>query len=358
MTRRDEILKLIVEHFIKSAQPVGSQTLLDSYQLDVSSATIRNEMNALEKEGLIEKTHASSGRVPSAKGYEYYVTHLREDRFDDRVRYALQSVLEKRSQSVEEIIQQSCEILSNMTNLASVVLGPKIHEEHLVSVQVIPIGPRTATTVFVTDQGYVENKTFLVPEDISVDDVVKAVSVLNDRLKGTSIADLVPKMRAMQPAVKDYLVGQDVVYQAILGAFTRFAGERMNLYGKENLLDQPEFAEDAKKLRRVLEVLDDPKALRRAMEESLLTDPGSGINMRITSDDPELGDMAILSATVTTPGGQNTTLNLVGPSRMDYDRAVALLQYVSETLDEYFSQNSGQGESECPPKTNDTTPKA
>lgn len=138
MTRRETILKLIVEHFIKTAQPVGSQTLLDEYKLDCSSATIRNEMNALEKDGYLEKTHTSSGRVPSSDGYRYYVEHLRDERVDNRFKFALASVLEKRTQSVEEVIEQSCKILSSMTNLASVVLGPKVSEEKLVSVQVIP----------------------------------------------------------------------------------------------------------------------------------------------------------------------------------------------------------------------------
>lgn len=242
-----------------------------------------------------------------------------------------------------------------MTNLASVVLGPKIEEEHLVSVQVIPLGHQTATAVFVTDQGYVENKTFLVPDSIDLEELTKAVKILNERLAGTAICDLVPKMKAMQPTIKDYLVGQDVVYQALIGAFLRFAGDRMNLYGKENLLDQPEFVDDAKKLRKVLELLDDPKALRKAMEEATTFD--GGVKVNIGSSDPELGDMAILSATVTTPGGQNTTLNLVGPSRMDYDLAVSLLQYVSETLDEFFHQGTGEEEKECP-KTKNETPKA
>lgn len=355
MTRRDQILKLIVEEFIKTAKPVGSKTLIEKYGLDVSSATIRNEMLALEKDGFLEKPHTSAGRVPSARGYEYYVNNLRQKRFDANVRYALESVLEQRSKSVEEIIRESCEILSNMTNLASVVLGPKVEEERLVSVQVIPIGPHTATAVFVTDQGYVENKTFLIQDGRNVQDVVKAVSVLNERLSGTPVADLVPKMRAMQPAIKDYLIGQDAVYQALIAAFLNFAGNRMNLYGKENLLDQPEFAEDAKKLRKVLELMDDPEAMRKALEGA--SPSGDGVKMSI-SDNPDLGEMAILSAQVKTPDGQNTTLNLVGPSRMDYDLAVSMLQYVSETLDDYFSQIGEKGESEECPQRKNGTPKA
>ena len=106
MTRSEEILKLIVEHFIRTGEPVGSKTLLETYHLGVSSATIRAEMSQMEKEGLLEKPHASAGRVPSSKGYEYYVEHLREERIDSSVKYAIQTVLEKKAQSVEEVISR------------------------------------------------------------------------------------------------------------------------------------------------------------------------------------------------------------------------------------------------------------
>ena len=114
MTRRDEILKLIVEHFIKTAEPVGSKTLQEVYHLDVSSATIRNEMNALEQDGYLEKTHTSSGRVPSEKGYQYYAEHIRETGVDEQAKNALANVLSEKSKSVEEVMKEACEILSHM----------------------------------------------------------------------------------------------------------------------------------------------------------------------------------------------------------------------------------------------------
>ena len=347
MTRSEQMLKLIVEHFIKTAQPVGSHTLIEEYGLDWSSATIRNEMNALEKEGYLEKTHVSSGRVPSQKGYQYYVEHLRQDRSDEKIRYALQSVLEKRSKSVEEVIRESCEILASMTNLASVVLGPQVSEERLVSVQFIPLSGKAATAVFVTDQGYVENKTFMIEGESSLEEIEKAVKLLNERLKGTPIVDIVPKMESMKPLLQDYMVGQDVIYQALLGAFLKFAESRMDLYGKENLLDQPEFAEDAKKLRKVLGLLDDPKALREAMEAATVTEKGS-VNVRIGGQD-DLSDMTILTAEVKMPSGQNASISLLGPTRMDYEKAMSMLETVSETLDEYFGNQKGEQE-ECPNK--------
>lgn len=349
MTRRDTILKLIVEHFIKTAQPVGSQTLLEEYGLSCSSATIRNEMNALEKEGLLEKPHTSAGRIPSSEGYRYYVEHLRDDRVDARVKNALAGVLEKRMQSVEEVIERSCEILSSMTNLASVVLGPKAGNEHLVSVQVIPLTATTATAVFVTDQGYVENKTFVIEEGVTVEDVTKTVTLLNDRLKGTPVIDLVDKMKAMRPALTDYVVGHDVVYQALLEAFVRFAGERMNLYGKKGLLEQPEFAEDAKKLRKLLELIDDPKALRQAMEGG---DEEGPIQFHIAGDDD---DLAVVSTEIHVPGRKSTSISLLGPTRMDYESAVGMLRYVAEQLGEYFESLEG-GKEKCPKKNDPENP--
>ena len=346
MTRTETILKLIVEHFIKTAQPVGSQTLIEEYGLDCSSATVRAEMNALEKSGYLEKTHTSSGRVPSKAGYQYYVDHLREERLDESIKYALQSILEKKAQSVEEVIRQSCEILSNMTNLASVVLGPKVNEEKLVSIQIIPIGNNAATAVFVTDQGYVENKTFIIEDGMDLSEVTKTVALINDRLKGTPIVDLVPKMEAMRPALSDYIVGHDAIYQALVQAFLKCASDRMNLYGRDNLLDQPEFAEDAKKLRKILSLIDNPKAFR----ETILTEgegaiDEDGIKVNIGADGED--DVSVISAQIAIPGGQNASISLLGPTRMDYDKALALLNYVSETLGAYFAgEDREEGEAE------------
>jgi heat-inducible transcriptional repressor len=154
------------------------------YHLDVSSATIRNEMNALEQDGYLEKTHTSSGRVPSEKGYQYYAEHIRETWGRRSREERLANVLSRKEQIGRRSDEGSCEILSHMTNLASVVLGPSRRRRKLVSVQIIPLGENTATAVFVTDKGYVENKTFLIDPSLKTDEVVKTVKLLNDRLAG------------------------------------------------------------------------------------------------------------------------------------------------------------------------------
>ena len=238
LSRSDTILKYIVEYFIKKAQPVGSQTLIEEYKLPYSSATIRNEMYALEKMGLIEKTHSSSGRVPSAAGYRYYCEKLRDRNVNEELKNSIQVVLEQKVKSIEEVIKESCEILSHMTNLVTVVMGPDEKEEKLASIQMVQISDKTITAIFVTDKGYVENKTFIVPDNINAEEVVSCVSLLNERLKGTPIVNLVEKTEALKPILNDYIVDHDLVYQALLETFVRFASDRLSLYGRDELFSR------------------------------------------------------------------------------------------------------------------------
>ena len=267
INRSDTILKLIVEHFIKKAEPVGSQTLIDEYHLPYSSATIRNEMYALEKMGLLEKPHTSSGRVPSSAGYRYYCEHLRDKTIDEAMKYSLQTVLSGKVQSIEEIIKESCEIISHMTNLVSVVMGPDEANECLVSVQLIPISENSFTAVFVTDKGYVENKTFIAPNQVVAKDIVQCVELLNARLRGTPIPELVEKMEALKPALEDYVISHDLVYQALIETLVKFASDRVSLYGKEELFAHPEFKNDTEALLRVMKLLDDASIFKSVDEQ-------------------------------------------------------------------------------------------
>ena len=123
--RQNIILKVIVDEFTKTAEPVGSKRLMSLLDFNVSSATLRNEMAKLEEYGLLEKTHTSSGRIPSSKGYRYYVEYLMEKQLDPTLENQLQVMFHERSYTSEEIIKRSCDILSQMTNLTTVVLGPE-----------------------------------------------------------------------------------------------------------------------------------------------------------------------------------------------------------------------------------------
>ena len=339
MNRSDAILKYIVEYFIKTAQPVGSHTLIEEYNLPYSSATIRNEMFALEKMGYIEKTHSSSGRVPSSKGYKYYCEYLRDKSVDEELKNSLQAVLQSKVQSIEEVIKESCEIISHMTSLVSVVMGPDERQEKLASVQLVQISDNTLTAVFVTDKGYVENKTFIIPDKISAKEVVDCVNLLNDRLKGTPIQQLVEKVEALKPVLSEYVISHDIIYQALLETFLRFAGDRLSLYGRDELFNQPEFKNDANKLEKVFRLLNDKSVFKSVEKEAKEGD--KDLSIRI-GDIPDNSDVSMVTTTFDLNGNEST-ITLLGPTRMDYDKALSALEYLSEELSKYFNDLNGGG---------------
>ena len=332
LSRREYILKLIVEEFISTAEPVGSNTLINKYQLDLSSATVRNEMMELERMGYIEKTHTSSGRVPSSKGYKYYVDHLSKNdevEVDESFKREFQMVLKQKSQSVEEVMEKSCAILSEMTNLATVVLGPDASNEHLVSVQIVPISSKAATAIFVTDRGYVENKTFILDGKHDSKDILKCVEILNKRLVGSSLIDITPKLNALKPILTEML-GQsyNFLMDAFIETFVKFAKERISTYGTRKLLDVPEYDNDKKKLQKVMDLLDDPTKLKEIVSSMSSVDD----NVMLSSDEEDI-------AIVKRDFGNNAKIAIVGPQRMDYKKILSTLEYIAEELEKFFGDS-------------------
>ena len=338
LTRSDTILKYIVEYFIKNAQPVGSHTLIEEYKLPYSSATIRNEMFALEKMGLIEKTHSSSGRVPSAAGYRYYCEKLRDGSVNEELKNRIQVVLDNKVKSIEEVIKASCEILSHMTNLVTVVMRQNEKEEKLASIQMVQISSNTITAVFVTDKGYVENKTFIVPDNLSADEIVSCVNLLNERLKGTPIVNLVEKTEALKPVLSEYIVDHDLVYQALLETFVRFASDRLSLYGRDELFSREEYQNDAKKLEQVFRLLNDQQLLKEVKKEIKKEKDGRIIRIGDIEGNP---DVSMVTAKIDLGDEGDRAITLLGPTRIDYDQALSALEYIAKTLTDYFNDLSG-----------------
>lgn len=336
LTRQDEILKLIVEEFISTAQPVGSKALIEKYGLDYSSATIRNDMADLEEAGLIEKTHASSGRVPSAKGYRYYVDHLKEDgelNVDSSFKKEFQMILAKKSQSIEDVMDKSCEILSEMTNMATVVLGTDASDEHLISVSVVPLNEHAATAIFVTDRGYVSNKTFVIKNETDGKNIIGCVQFLNQRLTGTPIGELTEKLNSLKPILSEVLgKSSDVILESFVEAFVKFAKERVSAHGASKLISLPEYGDDKEKLKNVINLINNPEKLREAITNYDSNDDSKTI---FAQDDKD--DVAIISQEFSIEGMPSTKMAVVGPQRMNYKKVIGTLEYIANEIEKYFS---------------------
>jgi len=335
--RMVEILKAIVDEFVSTAEPVGSKTLVEKYGLPYSSATIRNDMATLEQLGYLEKPHTSAGRIPSNKGYQYYCEHLLKKDVDEEVKYALANIFDKRSANIEDAIKESCKIVSEMTNLASGMLGPDAKNQTLEHIKVFQIDPKTAVCVFITNTGHTENKTFNFQDEVTIEDIETCTDILNDRLKGTPIHDLVDKLDSLKPILTKSVQRFEMLYNAFAGAFVKFASETLYFDGKSNMMYQPEYA-DIEKLKEMTKFFDDSKLFRSLVDKQ--TSDGSVV--AITPKGTELvwkDDVAIVSSEIKISDNpkDNARLMVVGPRRMEYNRVVNLLDFICKEIENMFN---------------------
>lgn len=331
--RQTEIFKCIVDEFITTAEPVGSNTLASKYQINYSSATIRNEMAELEKLGLIEKTHTSSGRIPSTYGYRYYVEFLMPRIDDHKYELSIQSLLDQSFASVEDTIRSVSDIIAEMTNLTSVVLGPDANEQKLEHIKLFLMDENSAIAVFITDTGHTENKVFRFNNKVSLEDVQKTTDIMNSRLKGTRIKDVVEKMESIKPILSEVVVSHQVLFNAFMNAFSKFASEKVYFSGEKNMLYQPDFA-DLEKIRSLITMMDDPQIWRDISK-------GEADLILETSDKSTLtwvDDLAIVSTSLRLSDKESAKLMLVGPSRMDYKRIISLIELLRDSLETIYIQ--------------------
>ena len=326
------ILKCIVEEFVETAEPVGSKTLMAKYQLPYSSATIRNEMSFLEEHGFLEKTHTSSGRIPSTEGYRFYVNTLMQPSVDDEVKNQVATILGDRHRSLNEIIKESCQMLSELTHLTTVALGPNSGYERLQNITLVPLTEHSVTAIIVTDKGHVENHNFNVKNNAYLEDLTSCVNVMNELLDGTPINQVAFRLeRDVKPILSARIKEHEVLFNAFLEAFMKFANSHVYFSGKENLLYQPEY-NDVNKLRRLVTAFENSQSWK-SLEPIALEE---GVSVRIGSDSPieDLNDVSVISASFKTGNESKGSISVIGPTRMPYEKVVSLVEYISQSLEE------------------------
>ena len=331
LSRKERILKMIVEEFIRTAEPIGSQSLMQQFDLDYSSATIRNEMAELEGLGYLEKTHTSSGRVPSAKGYRYYVDYLRERDVDDIMKHQLQSLFHSESVDINEVIQHGCEIISQMTQLTSIVLGPNANYECINRIQLVPLSENSVVAIFITDRGHIEHKTFNISPDISLSELETCVNILNDRIVGTPLNQIIEKVSSLKPILAEKVQHSELFFKMFLEAFLKFTAERVDIYGRTHILEQPEFSNNIERLRKLVHLLE-----KDFMWGNIKSDEDISIRIGKENIISELDDFSVITANLKISPDQKGTIALIGPTRMDYKRAVNAIEFLQKEIERFF----------------------
>ena len=333
-SRMVKILKAVVDEFVETAEPVSSKALVTKYHLPYSSATIRNDMATLESMGYLEQPHTSAGRIPSNKGYQFYCEHLLEKDVDDQVKYVISNIFNNESMNVEDALKESCKMISDMTNLTSGMLGPDASTQTLQHLSVFPLDEKSAVCVFVTNTGHTENKTFRFRDEVSAEDIKKCSDLLNDRLKGTPINELKDKLTSIKPIMVQQIKRHEMLFNAFLGAFSKFATETLYSYGTSNMMYQPEFS-DLNKLQELVKVFDNPNLMKSLTDKS---NDGSDC-LAVTPSGTELmwkNDMAIITSEVkiSKDSDEKAHIMVVGPRRMEYNRVVSLMDFIAKEIEE------------------------
>lgn len=324
--RQKRVLKLIVERYIKSPVPVGSKVV--SKIINCSPATVRNEMGELEKFGLLEKTHTSSGRVPSEAGYRYYVDNLMESKkmsTEDFVKLGI--VFNNQQLALSDVITKSLQVISDMMNYTTVVLGSTSHENLLKQIEVVPIDDVSMAVIIVTDRGHVEHKTIKL-HDVSLDEVKKTVALINNLISGTPIDEVSEKLEyQIKPIIGNYVKQHEQLYNVFYNVFTDFTSREVNIMGRNKMLEQPEFSSNIEKIKAVFNKLESQEILNDIKE-----DEDNNIKVYIGNENNIDSDVTVIKTRFKN-GPEEGTIAIIGPKRMEYDRVVGLLEYMKENIE-------------------------
>lgn len=334
--RKAYILATVVYEYVATAEPVGSQTLTQKYNLGVSSATVRNEMAELEAGGYLVQPHTSAGRIPSDAGYRTYVDRLmKHEELAVEERSRIRDELRDASRELDDIIDHATRLLGRLSNNLAFVTKPHQDAQTFKHVQLIWLSPRTGVAIVVTSLGVAAQSLFELGAEVHADDLTRFSNALNDRFANRAMLDITDaEIRKVAHAVG----ASDDLRNAVLAALnTSRSSEQPAIAaaGAQNLLDQPEF-QDLRKLRSILRIIEEQKTLYQIVSEAMSVEtPSVKIGHELGSE--ELSDLSVV--TVPYRFGPNALgmLSILGPRRMPYARLLALASGTAETLSERLS---------------------
>ncbi|MFK7693512.1 heat-inducible transcriptional repressor HrcA [Paenibacillus sp. HJGM_3] len=328
--RQRLILSAIVDDYIRSAEPVGSRTISKRTDVSFSPATIRNEMSDLEELGFLEQPHTSAGRIPSNKGYRYYVDHLvKRGNLSRQELEVIKQFFAEKLDEMERAIQHVAVILSSLTNYTSIVLGPELMGTTLKHVQMIPLNDQSAVVIVVTNTGHVENKVVMIPDGVSMSEMERVVNMLNARMTGVPLLHFKSKLyNEIGAELSHYSTQYEELVSLIEGVLLHDEDDRIFISGATNMLTQPEFR-DVGKVKSILDLFDETQTLMR-----LVSATSDGIQVRIGTENTveAMNTCSLITATYSIDGRTLGTIGIMGPTRMEYGKVISLLDVLSKDM--------------------------
>lgn len=327
------ILETIIDDFIETAHPIGSRAISKKENINLSAATVRNVMADLEELDLIEKTHSSSGRIPSEKGYRYYVDHVISPSLKVKELNIMKDIIQDNIIELEQVVQLSAEILSQLTNYTALILGPSEMDATLKQIQMLSLTSHTAVAILVTSTGHVEHKSFTIPSGIDMSDLEKIVNILNDRLVGVPIINLPHTLQTeVYELMKKHINNYELMYEYVKQVLLYEDPVKLYVGGQSNILTQPEF-KDVDKLYDFFTMLEDESQLVK-----LLAEYDTGLKVTIGNENKleAIKDFSLITSNFKLGMNQLGTIALLGPTRMEYRKVITLLKALSNEMTDLF----------------------
>jgi heat-inducible transcriptional repressor len=338
--RKLKILQAIINDYIITAEPVGSRTVAKKYDLGVSSATIRNEMSDLEEMGYLEQPHTSAGRVPSDKGYRLYVDKLMKVRsLNDQEAEYIKELYKTKIMQLEQVIFNTAKVLSEITNYTSVALAPQLSKVTIRHIQLVPIDKEFALLVVVTSSGILKDTVIRVPDGIDGDFLNKVSNILNDKYRGKTFSEIDLKEVSK---IKEVFARNQKFFNSLVDVLTHslraVQDKEVYLGGTANIFKLPEF-QDIFKARSFLSLLEEKDLLYDVLASS----QDDGVKVSIGAENPydEFKECSIVTATYSLGDRVLGAIGIIGPTRMEYSRAVAVMDHMGKALSSYLTKLYG-----------------
>ena len=336
--RQKETLKIIIEEYVKTAEPVGSKSISD--RLNVSSATVRNDMAILEKEGYIDKTHSSSGRVPLDKGYKLYVEELmkeNEEVFEEKSFELIDNVFASAIVEREDAIKKACALLSEITSYTSLALGPDNSLDTISEIELVPLRGKNYLMIVITDSGHIESKNVTFEEEeTNIEELKNVVSILNEVLKGTPLNEVSYRLKYItdNKLIQEFMNYRQNIIDNFINAFMQFAETNYYISGSSNMLVQPEF-QDSKKFKKLLDAFE-----KRELIKVIKSARNQNVSIKIGSETgiDALDDTAIVTVPYVNDKGEKCEIAVIGPTRMNYKKVITLVKYLAKDITKYYKK--------------------
>lgn len=336
--RKTKILNAIIRNYLDTGEPVGSRTISKYSDLNLSSATIRNEMSDLEELGYILQPHTSAGRIPSDKGYRFYVDNLMKEK-DQEVTEMKEFMIEH-TERMEQVLKQMAKILAANTNYTAMITAPSYQRNKVKFLQLSQVDEEQILAVIVTEGNLVKNKMISTREALDNETLLKLNILLNTSLNGLSAEQInlgtIAKLKE-QAGIHSNIVSD--VLDALAGAFQEDEDLEVYTSGTTNILKYPEL-NDSQKASELLNAFEEKKQLVTLVNETLASQEQTGIQVYIGDESPiqNMKDCSVVTATYQLGEGMKGTIGIIGPKRMDYENVVDNLKTLKNQLDTVFQK--------------------